>query len=103
MGRTATPHPEHPSAGPERTRELVQWIERNNGRWAWSVPTANGSRVTCYLVRGCPLIVLFHAGDCGWELFHPASASGRVADTLAAADLFLLKYTTKPLANEMTG
>ena len=72
----------------KRWDQLGSWLERVNAQFVWNTIYFGGG-FSLYSVNGTIVVVHYHDETCGWELYVPASKSGKIADTLAAAEQFL--------------
>jgi len=75
----------------DRMRRLDQWLfEKMGARCMWQEITKQKT-IECFVIGSRLAIVIRYPGEHeGWDIFVPASDSGKIDETLAAAERALL-------------
>lgn len=73
----------------ETPREVRDWLDRVNARALWEQRVKGIGLLAAYAVNGRVAIVQTYDRTGGFEVFVPASQSGRIDATLAAAEVAL--------------
>lgn len=72
-----------------RSDALSKFLNEVGARCNWEQRIAHVGVVECYAANGKIFLVERYRGDSGWDLFIPASVSGKIDVTLEAARAYI--------------